>query len=452
MTFWAQPGSSLAPSASQPLSYTLPLDLKKRQLTTSGSHAYTAVNARRTLTRLDPPPQPSPQPTAISKVQWPQPVRDYVSRAFMADNLIPGIDQIAVSAKLKQVITDAAEKSILDKIDWPHHPLPQELISMERSQTLPIQTISYAQAAGGRTSLKRKSPEPSAPLNESNNSITPPWRKKNGTTGLAERMTYPAKAQPEHIEKKQKQIEKFRAGMPTSKFNDLEKRRERFNLGNGPLSPHHSSRGDSPTLDANKGPVVGTCQTLEKSYFRLTAPPKPETVRPLHILKQAIQLVISKWKDQHNYGYACDQFKSMRQDLTVQHIKNDFTVRVYEAHARIALEKGDLGEYNQCQTQLRALYKQKLGGCPGEFMAYRIFYFIHTCNRTGMNDVLADLTLADKQHPAVLHALKVRSALATGNYHKFFSLYDDPPNMGGYLMDMFVTRERVAAVASICRA
>ncbi|KAG9802254.1 hypothetical protein KCU68_g22711, partial [Aureobasidium melanogenum] len=156
--------------------------------------------------------------------------------------------------------------------------------------------------------------------------------------------------------------------------------------------------------DANDGPCVGTSQQLEKNYFRLTAPPKPETVRPLHILKQTLDLLIRKWKDEHNYGYICDQFKSLRQDLTVQHIKNDFTVRVYEAHARIALEKGDLGEYNQCQTQLRTLYKMKLRGSPGEFLAYRILYTIYTCNRQTMNDVLADLTSADKQYPAVKHA------------------------------------------------
>jgi len=142
----------------------------------------------------------------------------------------------------------------------------------------------------------------------------------------------------------------------------------------------------------------------------------------------------------------------LRQDLTVQHIKNDFTVSVYELHARIALEKMDLGEYNQCQTQLRALYKQHLGGHPAEFLAYRILYFIYTCNRTDMNDVLSDLTRTDREQPAVKHALEVRSALASGNYHRFFQLYLDTPNMGGYLMDIFVNRERLAAMASLCKA
>lgn len=69
-----------------------------------------------------------------------------------------------------------------------------------------------------------------------------------------------------------------------------------------------------------------------------------------------------------------------------------------------------------------------------------------------MNDVLADLTPADKQSPAVKHALDSRSALALGNYHRFFQLYLNTPNMGAYLMDMFAGRERLAALSAICRA
>jgi hypothetical protein len=163
-------------------------------------------------------------------------------------------------------------------------------------------------------------------------------------------------------------------------------------------------------------------------------------------------LLKKKWRQQADYNYICDQFKSMRQDLTVQHIKNAFTVDVYELHARIALEKGDLGEYNGCQTQLRALYSLKLGGHPAEFMAYRILYYIHTTNRTGLNEILAELTPTEKAEPAVKHALETRSSLASGNYHRFFRLYLDVPNMGAYLMDIFIERERLAALAKMCRA
>lgn len=45
--------------------------------------------------------------------------------------------------------------------------------------------------------------------------------------------------------------------------------------------------------------------------------------------------------------------------------------------------QGDLGEYNQCQSQLRELYKHGLEGHPMEFLAYRVLYLVHTRNRSG---------------------------------------------------------------------
>jgi SAC3 family protein LENG8/THP3 len=52
---------------------------------------------------------------------------------------------------------------------------------------------------------------------------------------------------------------------------------------------------------------------------------------------------------------ACLVPQAMRQDLTVQHLRNELAVRIYQAHARAALEYGDSAEYNQCQTQLNVL-------------------------------------------------------------------------------------------------
>lgn len=160
----------------------------------------------------------------------------------------------------------------------------------------------------------------------------------------------------------------------------------------------------------------------------------------------------------------------------MQRIRNEFTVKVYEIHARIALEKGDLGEYNQCQAQLKLLYESDMEGAVDEFMAYRILYLLHTKNRQGaihdgrpldlysspsvrrspprveMSSLLTELTDEQKKAPAIRHALGVRRALALSNYCAFFRLYRETPNMGGYLMDFYVKRERLAALATICRA
>jgi len=71
---------------------------------------------------------------------------------------------------------------------------------------------------------------------------------------------------------------------------------------------------------------------------------------------------------------------------------------------------------------------------------------------TEINELLATLTQEEKSNDSVAHALEVREALAARNYHRLFRLYNSAPNMGGYLMDFFVERERVAACCIICKS
>jgi hypothetical protein len=57
-------------------------------------------------------------------------------------------------------------------------------------------------------------------------------------------------------------------------------------------------------------------------------------------LEKALEVLREKWaKDEVDYVYMWSQLKAIRQDLTVQHIKDEFTVQVYEYHARVALEE-----------------------------------------------------------------------------------------------------------------
>ncbi|KAJ4989914.1 THP3-like protein [Stagonosporopsis vannaccii] len=420
--------------------------------------AYNAVQPRTTL-------QPTPASTSMSpvtskpkKVEWPPAVRDYVRRAFDPESAIAGVSSQEMQTKLKETISYYAERNMQDSIDWTTYPLPQELIQEERRKAALMFPTSNGFANGlsslhlngvnahtnpSLSTLKKRKSQDSDELAQETQATLPPWRRTN----LESRMTFEAPN-----EKRQK---KNAASDTSSKLDqaELEKRRQRFNLekaGNNKTPPWGASAKDEDEMPT--GPVVGTNLALEKSYFRLTAPPKAETVRPLHVLEKTLAMLIKKWRAEKNYNYICNQFKSLRQDLTVQHIKNAFTVKVYETHARISLEKGDTGEYNQCQTQLKALYALNLGGNPAEFKAYRILYFVYTCNKTDMNDMLAELTPADKSHPWIKHALNVRSALALSNYHKFFRLYLEAQNLGGYLMDLFIERERLAALANMSRA
>jgi SAC3/GANP family len=297
---------------------------------------------------------------------------------------------------------------------------------------------------------KRKSQDGEGPSDrmDEDESI-PPWRKANKKNVLED--SSPSKIPfADRVQKRQKTTKDWQSSKSATKA-EKEKRKQRFEAEEYAVVGARKYREDTPPPSATDGPVIGRCETLEKSYLRLTSAPNPDKVRPLHILKQTLELLKKKWKKEKNYSYICDQFKSLRQDLTVQHIKNETTVLAYEAHARIALEMQDVGEYNQCQTQLRALYANNIGGSALEFKAYEILYGIYTGNGTAMNDTLASLKPEEKLAEGVKHALDCRSALALGNYHRFFRLYLDPPAMGGFVLDLFVERERYAALAIICK-
>jgi hypothetical protein len=179
------------------------------------------------------------------------------------------------------------------------------------------------------------------------------------------------------------------------------------------------------------------------------------------------------------YEWFCSQLKAIRQDLTVQRIHDAFAIQVYETHARIALEEGDLNEYNQCQTQLKELYeifehqpnsKDDEDGEKDaekglallnhyEFLAYRIIYYVfltgnqkYSGGSSDLLNIMLHLTNDQLEDPCIAHALQVRVAVAEFDYHSFFQLQDAAPKMGAYLMDYMVPTVRQWALLRITRA
>ncbi len=121
---------------------------------------------------------------------------------------------------------------------------------------------------------------------------------------------------------------------------------------------------------------------------------------------------------------------------------------------------------------LRNLYDLGINGKRAEFTAYRILMLLHGRNRSGvyslpsefyrradrsfttvdLNLYVGQLTHEQKSEPAVTHALAVQRALAMGNYHALFDLYLNAPNMGAYIMDHFIDRERIKALMVMTKA
>ncbi|OEL13694.1 SAC3 family protein A [Dichanthelium oligosanthes] len=203
-------------------------------------------------------------------------------------------------------------------------------------------------------------------------------------------------------------------------------------------------------LDGDALTIKGTCQEIEKEYLRLTRAPKPDEVRPEDVLEKALHMVETSEK---NYLYKCDQLKSIRQDLTVQRIQNELTVKVYETHARLAIQSGDLAEYNQCQSQLKRLYGGGLKGCNLEFSAYNLLCVMqHSNSKRDLLSSMASLPKEAKKDATVKHALEVCSAVLSGNYVLFFKLYKVAPNLNSYLMDLYVERMRFEAIKCMSKS
>ncbi|CEQ41195.1 SPOSA6832_02902 [Sporobolomyces salmonicolor] len=406
----------------------------------------------------------------MASSNWPPDLKQFVNETFAK---CTDANRAAVEAELKRAIYTAFSKNELWTTDWKN-------LKLERGAIIRAMLTLAAAGVSSRDSLhpgkKRKAFVPSTPASYG---VTPhPGTEDARREERAKRF------------KQQNGGEDGVAGSLASRMGSggrlVQGGVHSYGVYSGSATPELEAVYDPNVIDWDQHTIVGTSTKLEKPYLRLTSVrtitlaarsvsltclplqlPDPKTIRPLAVLKETLNLLKNKWREESNYNYICDQFKSMRQDLIVrmrllvcrcsqtnivQRITNDFTVQVYEIHARIALEKGDLGEFNQCQSRLRHLYRQGLNGHPLEFLGYRILYLLFSRNRAELNTTLAELTPEETRDISVSHALAVRHAVSQGNYTKFFRLFNAAPKMGAYVMDHFVPRERVTALVTMCKA
>ncbi|KAJ1605932.1 putative SAC3/GANP/Rpn12p [Cryptosporidium canis] len=215
--------------------------------------------------------------------------------------------------------------------------------------------------------------------------------------------------------------------------------------------------------------IVGLSTDLEKQYLRLTSCPDPNLVRPESVLKKSLDFVYGNYlnysssqassssqkQKKYDWKYLEEQFRSIRQDLTVQGIKNLFTIQVYELNARVALENHDLGQFNQCQTRLKELYSLGLvefeHSNREEFLCYYIIYVALQNMNTDLIRVL------DEAHPyrnygGISFAMQVCKALMEGNFCRYFKLCKKAPWNSKFLFEIFRNRQLINALTAMTKA
>lgn len=276
---------------------------------------------------------------------------------------------------------------------------------------------------------------------------------------------------------------------------------EPLSLSSGLSSPREGGKNKGGKNKADSKKLVGTSTDLEKSYLRLTTFPKPENVRPLPVLTKSLAYIKSRFIKTEDFEWANEQLKSVRQDVTVQQIRNKFVLEVYETHARILLERGDLNEFHQCQAMIRSLTTGSSGYDLGddenntskvhenefleddeflthlhqteeasdEFRAYGLLYALVQNSWGELTGALSQArnlvegsssssSCEEGDRPEILrgssfrHSVRVVKAVLHNDYQAFFRLYECAPHLSPYLMDFLVRRVRSAAYERIIAA
>lgn len=259
-------------------------------------------------------------------------------------------------------------------------------------------------------------------------------------------------------------------------LEDLEKRAKRFADHMGPsaqasaastpvsagrafVREQSADASGSEEMDFSNLVIVGTSTRLEKPYLRLTQIPDPSSVRPLHVLEEAFDFVLKKYHAQRNeleYVWINGQLKAIRQDLLIQHIRNSFSLHVYETHCRLALEHREMGEFNQCLAQVLSHYNvdQIRGANKEEFVAYRILYCVLFWAQLESEYFILyrKLTAEEKSHPLISHALQVRTYFSERNFVRLRELHDSANPMARIMIDLVLEKTRLLYIKVITKA
>lgn len=400
---------------------------------------------------------------------WPPSLQEFVNTSFIRSSLLSNSDKVIFNTQLQSLMEKALSIGKIWENDWESQKIP---ILDKSCKKLELECLNK------KTKTKRQELNPTSTV-----FLPPPKRQKTKKKQIT-RDTLPTAlpatlpATPNITTKSSNtEIVVGLKGNNDSGFNSAEKKKQRMaRFGAESLTPEPFKRVNEAS---STKVIVGKCEDLEKHYLRLTSEPDPYKVRPQRVLEKSVKFILDKYKRDllAGYSYVNNQFKSIRQDLTVQHIKNDFAMQVYETHARIAIENNDLGEFNQCQSQLKYLYYLKKRSDKNltndvysvelEFTCYRIIYMLMMGNYSEIYKLRLELcsnkpkTKGKKQIElldCIEKAFLLQSYQIHGDYHKFFNTYKffksiPSMNLASHLIKHFlVSKERIKSLNTMAKS
>lgn len=371
--------------------------------------------------------------TAGKNPSWPPSLVGYVAMSLSA---APHLKQ-ATEAVLRRKINSAVENDRLHVIDWKNEPpayLQAKDEYMKKKRQKGNLHISFDSSSGERSSRKKRS------------------KRRSSDFQIGD-------LAPDEDLKRNDRTRRFQGVPPTSSSGLTTQELGQFGMlpsyGRGKRGPPVSRKGFDAGTDWSQLKIVGTCERIDKKFLRLTTAIDPSTIRSEGVLHRSLAWVQQRWAEKTNYKDINTQFKSIRQDLTVQSINNGFSVKVYETHARIALEVGDLSEFNQCQTQLMILYETLAEHRAHffEFLCYRLLYFLITNQQSALHSMMAGMTSQQRASPLVQFSLSMRRLKDECNYQRFFKTYKaNAPLHAAYLTSKLVPVMRYKALRRVAKA
>lgn len=310
--------------------YQATAGLPTQYITQPAASPANGTNKKPNVSRFSAPISNAEQSTATSKTADKQPasLKDFVKRSFAMCS--SDAERTYVSTELQKLISKVTADGRLHVHKWEFEPTPKyvppESVSSSSFNASTVLSSSRTSSAQPPAELSKKEKKRRSRFESTDKAsqqtatfvVNDNETKKKPVLAGVEKL-----ATTEELKMRESRANRFQVASNVNANSTTGRQKRRKSQVTVRVPVKADSSITSAEFDIESLKIVGTCEKLEKDYLRLTSPPDPSVVRPEHVLRKTIQLLKKKWSNEEvDYVYMCSQLKSIRQDLTVQHIQN----------------------------------------------------------------------------------------------------------------------------------